>query len=151
MHQGKATDSVLQETLLMLHAQGYLRTGQILQKKEKLETALGIYEYGAKNVPVTDPNYPVRVSNSYLTPDCKDISLTRISQLLKSMRDKLERRLNPPKSLDPLTVLPVEIAEMILTYLTFKNIVYVRFVSISITDHTHNISQKLPPRLRQLE
>jgi len=38
---------------------GYLRTASILEKMEKLETALGIYKYGMKNVPVNDKNFKV--------------------------------------------------------------------------------------------
>lgn len=38
---------------------GYLRTASILEKMEKPETALGIYRYGMKNVPVHDKNYKV--------------------------------------------------------------------------------------------
>jgi F-box/TPR repeat protein Pof3 len=41
---------------------GYLRTASILEKMEKLETALGIYKYGMKNVPVSDKNFKVRTS-----------------------------------------------------------------------------------------
>jgi F-box/TPR repeat protein Pof3 len=38
---------------------GYLRTASILEKMEKLETALGIYKYGMKNVPIGDKNFKV--------------------------------------------------------------------------------------------
>jgi F-box/TPR repeat protein Pof3 len=34
------------------NARGYLRTAQILQKMGKLDVALGIYEYGLRNVPL---------------------------------------------------------------------------------------------------
>jgi F-box/TPR repeat protein Pof3 len=40
---------------------GYLRTASILEKMEKPETALGIYKYGMKNVPVSDKNFKVRL------------------------------------------------------------------------------------------
>lgn len=39
---------------------GYFRTANILEKMEKSETALGIYKYGMKNVPVSDKNFKVR-------------------------------------------------------------------------------------------
>jgi F-box/TPR repeat protein Pof3 len=39
---------------------GYLRTASILEKMDKLDTALGIYKYGMKNVPVSDKNFKVR-------------------------------------------------------------------------------------------
>jgi F-box/TPR repeat protein Pof3 len=38
---------------------GYLRTASILQKMDKPGTALGIYKYGMKNVPVSDKNFKV--------------------------------------------------------------------------------------------
>ena len=38
---------------------GYLRTASILEKMDKLDTALGIYKYGIKNVPVSDKNFKV--------------------------------------------------------------------------------------------
>lgn len=60
---------------------GYLRTASVLEKMEKLDTALSIYKYGMKNVPVGDNNFKVctllttvsvvlnnsRSSNSYTT------------------------------------------------------------------------------------
>ena len=38
---------------------GYLRTASVLEKMKKPETALGIYKYGMKNVPVDDKNFKV--------------------------------------------------------------------------------------------
>jgi F-box/TPR repeat protein Pof3 len=38
---------------------GYLRTASLLEKMDKPETALGIYKYGMKNVPVEDKNFRV--------------------------------------------------------------------------------------------
>jgi F-box/TPR repeat protein Pof3 len=43
---------------------GYLRTASILEKMEKPETALGIYKYGMKNVPVSDKNFKVRLGHT---------------------------------------------------------------------------------------
>lgn len=40
---------------------GYLRTASILEKMDKPDTALGIYSYGMKNVPVEDANFKVGV------------------------------------------------------------------------------------------
>jgi F-box/TPR repeat protein Pof3 len=53
------------------------------------------------------------------------------------MRDRLERQLAPPKSLDPLTVFPVEVAEMVLNYLNFKNRVYGLGVHTSVAGFTN--------------
>lgn len=38
---------------------GYLRTASVLEKMGKLDTALAIYKYGMKNVPVGDKNFKV--------------------------------------------------------------------------------------------
>ena len=46
-----------------LKVQGYLRTGNILQKMDKLDAAIGIYKYGIKNVSVADENFKVSTSN----------------------------------------------------------------------------------------
>ncbi|KAF2681143.1 hypothetical protein K458DRAFT_344425 [Lentithecium fluviatile CBS 122367] len=80
---------------------GYLRTGSALQKLNKPETAVSIYKYGMKNVPVDNKNF----------------------QLLQQLHDKLTRQLAPPTAIDPFTVLPMELVEMILGYLPFKNVV----------------------------
>ncbi|KAF2494184.1 hypothetical protein BU16DRAFT_464551 [Lophium mytilinum] len=82
-------------------ARGYLRTADILQKMEKLDSAVDIYKYGLKNVSVTDDNY----------------------KLLQGMLDKLIRQLSPPKSVDPFSVLPIELVEMVIGHLTFRNMV----------------------------
>lgn len=39
---------------------GYLRTGNALQKLNKLDTAVSIYKYGMKNVPVHNKDFQVR-------------------------------------------------------------------------------------------
>ncbi|KAF7569081.1 F-box TPR repeat containing protein pof3 [Pyrenophora tritici-repentis] len=77
---------------------GYLRTASVLEKMNKPETALGIYKYGMKNVPVDDKNF----------------------KLLQQLHDKLTRTLSPPAAMDPFTVLPSELAEMVFEYLTFR-------------------------------
>ncbi|KAF2115118.1 hypothetical protein BDV96DRAFT_600251 [Lophiotrema nucula] len=80
---------------------GYLRTGSVLEKMEKLDAAIGIYKYGMKNVSVGDRNF----------------------KLLQQLHDKLTRKLSPPTAIDPFTILPVELAEMVISYLTFRNMV----------------------------
>lgn len=45
--------------------------------------------------------------------------------MMQDMHDKLSRTLSPPKIIDPWTVLPIELVEMILSYLTFREMVYV--------------------------
>lgn len=42
---------------------------------------------------------------------------------MQQLHDKTTRKLSPAKSVDPLTVLPVELAELILEHLAFRNLV----------------------------
>jgi hypothetical protein len=51
------------------------------------------------------------------------LSSSLTSQLLQGAHDKLNRKLSPPTAIDPLSQLPIEIAEMIIGYLRFYEIV----------------------------
>jgi F-box/TPR repeat protein Pof3 len=46
-------------------------------------------------------------------------------KLLKAAHDKLNRQLSPPAAVDPFTQLPLEIAEMIVGYLKFYELMSV--------------------------
>ncbi|KAF2637408.1 hypothetical protein P280DRAFT_433111 [Massarina eburnea CBS 473.64] len=80
---------------------GYLRTGSALQKLDKLGTAVQIYKLGMKNVPISVKHF----------------------DLLQKTHNQLTRKLSPPKAIDPFAILPVELVEMIISYIPFKNVV----------------------------
>jgi F-box/TPR repeat protein Pof3 len=75
---------------------GYLRTGQILQKMEKAEAALKIYEYGLGQVDISN------------------------AQLLRSEIEKIQTKFKQQSARDILAMMPLELVEAVLSYLTFK-------------------------------
>ncbi|KAI4262194.1 MAG: hypothetical protein L6R42_002625 [Xanthoria sp. 1 TBL-2021] len=92
---------------------GYLRTGKILQLLDKDSVALGIYKYGLRNVSSSASQY----------------------QLLRDIHDSVNQKCGPRKARDPLTVLPVEIAQMIMSYMDFKHVVSLTRVSTTWRDY----------------
>lgn len=86
------------------HVIGYLRAGRILEKMNKHDKALEIYKHGVKKV--TDNNSKRKLQRKY---------------------DLLKESLFPSVGIDPLPLLPVELVEMILSYLTFSEVVYVLY------------------------
>ena len=92
-------------TTIKLHERdvtGYLRAGKLLQKMDKHQVALEIYKRGITKQPQN-------------------------VELLQKMHDNLKRSLSPPTAIDPFAQLPLEMVEMILAYLNFRQIVYVTF------------------------
>jgi F-box/TPR repeat protein Pof3 len=78
-------------------ATGYLRAGKVLQKMGKDDVALEIYSCGLAAIKHFGQEY----------------------ELLRKAHTELQTKLSPPKSVDPLTRFPPEVAELVLTYLTF--------------------------------
>lgn len=87
-----------------------------MEQEGKLDTALGIYVYGLKNVPV------------------------KHMQLLKAAHDRLNRKLSPPTAVDPMSQLPLELAEMVLGYLKFNELV----VALRVSKHWKAILTSRP-------
>jgi F-box/TPR repeat protein Pof3 len=86
--------------VIQLHredATGYLRAGKLLLKMEKPSVALEIYAHGLKCIKHVGKGY----------------------ELLKKAHDDTQAIVAPPKAVDPLLMLPRELAESILLYLTF--------------------------------
>ncbi|RMY31425.1 hypothetical protein D0866_07303 [Hortaea werneckii] len=86
---------------------GYLRAGKVLVKMGKQSVALEIYAHGLKKVKHIGQGY----------------------ELLRKVHGELTTQLAPPTSVDPLTVLPRELAELILDYLSFQQRIAISRVS----------------------
>ncbi|KAM0135901.1 hypothetical protein ACHAQE_005854 [Botrytis cinerea] len=81
-------------------SKGYLRCGKVLQLKGERQLALKIYERGLRKVKV-------------------DTDKDRL--ILQAMFNKLQKSLAPSKTLDPLSYLPFELAEMIAQQLSIRD------------------------------
>jgi len=113
-------------TTIKLHERdvtGYLRAGKLLQKMDKHQVALEIYKRGLTKKPAK-------------------------AELLRKMHDNLSRSLSPPTAMDPFSQLPLEMVEMILFCLTFRQIVYVGLVPYMLK--SANIDQELHSRLEEM-
>ena len=86
---------------------GYLRAGQILLKMDKRDPALDIYNHGMKHVKHEGKRY----------------------ELLKNAHAELLAKIAPPKSCDPMTKLPREMAEHVLKGLSFQQLMKACLVS----------------------
>ncbi|KAI6896944.1 hypothetical protein KC318_g13974 [Hortaea werneckii] len=91
---------------------GYLRAGKVLFRMEKQSVALEIYAHGLKKVKHIGQGY----------------------ELLRKVHGELTTQLAPPTSVDPLTVLPRELAELILGYLSFQQRIAISRVSKQWSD-----------------
>ena len=104
---------------------GYLRAGQILQKMGKDATALGIYQYGLRNVPVNAPN----------------------ASFLCGMHQKLTTKCTPPRHVDPFAILPLELAVLVAGFLPFKHLV----AATRVSKHWRDVLTSQPVLWRQMD
>ncbi|ESZ92258.1 hypothetical protein SBOR_7347 [Sclerotinia borealis F-4128] len=91
-------------------SKGYLRCGKVLQLKGEHELALKIYERGLGKVKVGTNTDKDRVT-------------------LQSMFNKLQKSQAPRKTRDPLSYLPLELAEMIAKHLSVRE----RMICLSVS------------------
>lgn len=89
---------------------GYLRAGRLLQKAGKHDIALGIYKRAIK------------------------LKVTNVEVLVK-LHDRLLRSTAPPTAADPFAQLPIELVEMILAHLSFRQVVYVHVPCVQQLKH----------------
>lgn len=86
---------------------------------------MAIYEYGLKAVHVDCPEREVGNLKETAHMTIQGVSLTRYFQVLSELLQKLDRRVNGPKLLDPFQDFPDEIVSMVLSYLDTKSLLYV--------------------------
>ena len=101
---------------------GYLRCAKALILDEKPKKALEVYAYGLKALSSENPQRPV--GNSVLRCESSCAWFLIGLQMMKQLHDKLHCRLFETRQ-DPFSVLPLEIVEMVLQCLDFRQIVYV--------------------------
>ncbi|KAF3092949.1 hypothetical protein TWF569_007481 [Orbilia oligospora] len=92
---------------------GYLRAGKVLHRLDKADLAIEVYKLGIKHAEPSDPQLP------------------RLKEILEKAQEKYNKvmRAAAKKVYDPMQVLPLELLEMVLSYLPFQNIVAMQRVS----------------------
>ncbi|KAF3162813.1 hypothetical protein TWF225_011591 [Orbilia oligospora] len=92
---------------------GYLRAGKVLHRLDKADLAIEVYKLGIKHAEPSDPQLP------------------RLKEILEKAQEKHNKvmRAAAKKVYDPMQVLPLELLEMVLSYLPFQNIVAMQRVS----------------------
>ncbi|KAI9742198.1 MAG: hypothetical protein M1818_004098 [Claussenomyces sp. TS43310] len=108
-------------------AKGYLRCAKVLQLRGDDNLAIKIYERGLKKVKIgTDEDRPV-------SPPPKSThrwgQRLNMDQLLQKMFAKLHQKQDPKKNLDPLVMLPIEIAHVVCSFLEMRDLVVCLAVS----------------------
>jgi F-box/TPR repeat protein Pof3 len=109
-------DLALKDAKAMIRAdrtdgRGYLRCGQIERLQEHKLAAVDYYKHGLKNVPVSDRHYQP------------------IVQALSTVEDQMRIETTMSKATDPMTVLPLEVVETILSFLNYRQ--HVRMLRVS--------------------
>lgn len=120
--KGALADARQMIKLQKTYVNGYLRTGKILQLQGCHQNALNLYKYGLEKLESSDENG---------------------KELLEKMYEKVHARVEPPKAkkVDMMTVLPVELLDMIIQYIPFPSLILAQGVSKSWRNFLINSSK----------
>jgi F-box/TPR repeat protein Pof3 len=107
------TDTKAMIRLDRTDARGYIRASRVKRLQDENSAAIRYLEHGLQKVSPSDPNF------SLLNSD------------LKAIRQRIAETLVTSKAQDPMTALPLEVAEMVLSYIAYRQIVRMLRVSKS--------------------
>ena len=109
-------DSALKDAKSMVRlnrkdARGYIRCGNVETLKDQTSAALKYFEHGLRSIPDSDPNMALLTSE------------------MKKAQDQMAADLVISQAKDPMTTLPLEVIEFILSCLDYKQ--HVRLLGVS--------------------
>ncbi|KIX04542.1 uncharacterized protein Z518_05412 [Rhinocladiella mackenziei CBS 650.93] len=110
------TDRALRDAKAMIRVdrkdgRGYIRCGQIERLQDNKARAIEYYEHGLKSIPTSDPYF------------------YSITEKLHDLREQIKSELFFSRRTDPMTTLPLEVVESILSFLDYRQHVQMLRVS----------------------